>query len=129
MRRCVVAVDMRIAGTASCSFLFFLPCLQLLILYSRVRVVVAPLLSGAGVKGKVNQAMKYGTPVVTTPLAVEGMHASDSVDCMVGKSPQEFADKVMQVSTAAACGAPAAWAAGTERAPLAQSLRVPPGVQ
>ena len=68
----------------------------------RVRVVVAPLLSGAGVKGKVNQAMKYGTPMVTTPLAVEGMYASDGVDCMVATSPQGFADKVLQVRGAAA---------------------------
>jgi O-antigen biosynthesis protein len=33
-------------------------------LYSRVRVSVAPLISGAGVKGKVNQAMSFGVPVV-----------------------------------------------------------------
>ena len=32
------------------------PAVQLYILYRRVRVVVAPLLSGAGVKGKVRMA-------------------------------------------------------------------------
>jgi len=37
------------------------------------QVFVAPLLSGAGVKGKVNQAMKYGLPVVGTPIAFEAM--------------------------------------------------------
>jgi len=70
---------------------------ELLMLYNHVRSVVAPLLSGAGVKGKVNQAMKYGTPVVATPLAVEGMHATDGVDCMVGRSPEEFVDKLVKV--------------------------------
>ena len=38
----------------------------LALLYDSVRVVVAPLLSGAGVKGKVNQAMLHGVPVVVT---------------------------------------------------------------
>lgn len=45
-------------------------------------------------KGKVNQAMKLGVPVVATRLAMEGMHARDGVDCMVADSAEEFADKV-----------------------------------
>jgi hypothetical protein len=42
----------------------------------------------------VNQAMKYGTPVVGTPLAVKGMFASDGSDCMVGTTAKDFACKV-----------------------------------
>lgn len=38
------------------------PCLQLEQLYSQVRVVAAPLLSGAGVKGKVNKISYEGAP-------------------------------------------------------------------
>ena len=45
-------------------------------LYSRVRVSVAPLRWGAGVKGKVNTAHQLGVPVVCTSLAVDGMHAA-----------------------------------------------------
>ena len=66
-------------------------------LYASVRVAVAPLLTGAGVKGKVNEAMLLGTPVVSTPMAVEGMHAEDGVHCMVGRTPLEFAQKVVDV--------------------------------
>ena len=66
-------------------------------LYGRVRAVVAPVLAGAGVKGKVNQAMLLGVPVVVTPLAVEGMHARDGVDCLVGGSAEEFATQVARV--------------------------------
>ncbi len=43
--------------------------------YNSTKAFVAPLLSGAGVKGKVNQAMKYGLPIVGTPIAFEAMHA------------------------------------------------------
>lgn len=39
----------------------------------RARVVVVPLLHGAGVKGKVVQALLAGTPVVSTEVGVEGL--------------------------------------------------------
>lgn len=68
-------------------------------LSDNIRVVVAPLLSGAGVKGKVNDAMVRGIPVVTTPVAAEGMHLSDGKDCMVASTPSEFASKVVQLYT------------------------------
>ncbi len=55
------------------------------------------MLQGAGVKGKVNQAMKFGVPVVATPLAVEGMHAQDGRDVLVGRNSDEFAQKLVDV--------------------------------
>ncbi|SMG46602.1 glycosyltransferase [Paenibacillus aquistagni] len=47
--------------------------------YSKCRVVVVPLRFGAGVKGKVIEAMYYQTPMVTTSIGAEGLenvHAS-----------------------------------------------------
>lgn len=67
-------------------------------LYQKVRVAVAPILSGAGVKGKVNQAMQYGVPVVATPVAVEGMQVTHGVHAMVASTPQEFADAIVKLS-------------------------------
>jgi hypothetical protein len=43
--------------------------------------------------------MKYGVPVVATPLAVEGMHATDGADCMVASTPEEFVSKSLAVYT------------------------------
>lgn len=43
--------------------------------------------------------MKYGVPVVATPLAVEGMFPKDGEDCLVAASAQEFASKVVQAYT------------------------------
>src|SRR4029077_2598465 len=40
--------------------------------FDSVRLSVAPLRFGAGVKGKINQSMAFGVPVVATSLAVEG---------------------------------------------------------
>lgn len=66
-------------------------------LYMAIKVAIAPLMSGAGVKGKVNQAMKYGVPVVATRIAVEGMHVHDGDDCLVADNLKDFAMKIIQV--------------------------------
>lgn len=46
---------------------------QLTRLYQQARVVVVPLRFGAGVKGKVIEALAHGVPVVTTRFGVEGI--------------------------------------------------------
>ncbi|HET9484484.1 MAG TPA: glycosyltransferase [Xanthomonadales bacterium] len=59
------------------------------------RIAVAPLRYGAGVKGKVNQSMAHGQPVVATPMAVEGMQVVPGEDALVAESPDAFADAVV----------------------------------
>ncbi len=63
------------------------------------RISVAPLRYGAGVKGKVNQAMAHGVPVVATTPAVEGMHLRDGHDVLVADDAQAFADAVLQLDS------------------------------
>ncbi len=46
-------------------------------LYTRTRIAIAPLQSGAGVKGKVIESMAKGVPVVGTDVAFEGMPKDD----------------------------------------------------
>lgn len=46
---------------------------ELAICYQQARVVIAPLRFGAGVKGKVIEALAHGVPVVTTSFGVEGV--------------------------------------------------------
>jgi GT2 family glycosyltransferase len=60
-----------------------------------VRVAVAPLRYGAGVKGKVNLSMAHGQPVVATSCAVEGMHLQPGEDVLVADDAQGFADAVV----------------------------------
>lgn len=40
----------------------------------KATIVVAPMLTGAGVQNKIIQAMSYGCCVVTTPIGAEGLH-------------------------------------------------------
>ena len=46
---------------------------ELAALYDRARVAVVPLRAGAGVKGKVVEALQQGLPLVTTPIGAEGI--------------------------------------------------------
>lgn len=46
---------------------------QLQNFYRESRISLVPLRYGAGIKGKVIEAMRYGTPVVTTPIGAEGI--------------------------------------------------------
>ena len=60
------------------------------------RLSVSPLRYGAGVKGKVNQAMSYGLPVIATTPSIEGMHLTAEVDVLVGDDPESFADAIVR---------------------------------
>jgi glycosyltransferase involved in cell wall biosynthesis len=58
---------------------------------------VAPLRYGAGVKGKVTEALGAGLPVVTTPLGAEGTGAVDGRDLLIGDDPEAFAAHVVRL--------------------------------
>lgn len=61
------------------------------------RLSVAPLRYGAGVKGKVNQSMAHGQPVVATALAAEGMYLINDVDVLIADAPDQFAAAVVRL--------------------------------
>lgn len=61
------------------------------------RLSVAPLRYGAGVKGKVNQSMAYGQPVVATPIAVEGMEIHAGSEALVAADAESFAAAVVRL--------------------------------
>jgi GT2 family glycosyltransferase len=63
----------------------------------QVRIAVAPLRFGAGVKGKVNLSMAHGQPVVATTCAVEGMHLQDGQDVLVADDAEAFAAAVVRL--------------------------------
>ena len=59
--------------------------------YDTCALSVAPLRYGAGVKGKVNQALSFGLPVVGTPVALEGMGLIDREHVLMAGEPESFA--------------------------------------
>lgn len=56
------------------------------------RVCLAPLRFGAGLKGKLADAMRLGTPSVTTSIGAEGMHGTLPWPGEVSDDPQHFAE-------------------------------------
>ena len=72
--------------------------------YESCAVAIAPLRYGAGVKGKVNQALSYGLPVVGSPVAVEGMGLTHEREAMVAETAEDFAESIVKV-----CSDPALW--------------------
>ncbi|HXY27767.1 MAG TPA: glycosyltransferase, partial [Acidimicrobiales bacterium] len=63
------------------------------------RVSVAPLRYGAGMKGKVGEALAAGLPVVLTSVAAEGMALVDGRHALVADTPEEFAAAVARLHT------------------------------
>lgn len=58
------------------------------------RVAIAPLRFGAGVKGKIAEALGHGLPVVSTTIGVEGMALRNGHDVLVADDPAAFAAAV-----------------------------------
>jgi GT2 family glycosyltransferase len=65
-------------------------------LYASCRIVVVPLRYGAGVKGKVIEALYNGAPVVTTSIGAEGIPDVEKV-MAVKDDPAEFAMEVLSL--------------------------------
>ncbi|MEO1015843.1 MAG: glycosyltransferase [Pseudomonadota bacterium] len=64
---------------------------------AQVRMTVAPLRFGAGVKGKVGNSLRMGVPVVATPIAIEGMGLVSGRDVLVGETAQAFSDQMARL--------------------------------
>jgi O-antigen biosynthesis protein len=64
---------------------------------SAARVCLAPLRFGAGIKGKLVDAMLCGTPNVTTPVGAEGMQGLEPWPGAVTRTAQAFADSAVHL--------------------------------
>src|SRR5204863_3720621 len=65
--------------------------------FDSVKLSIAPLRFGAGVKGKINQSMAFGVPVVATSLAIEGMELTDRQEILVADKPEDFARALIEL--------------------------------
>ena len=61
----------------------------------KVRMLLAPLRFGAGVKGKIIQSLAYGLPVVTTSIGSEGISNEDSDILNIANKEEIFAEKAI----------------------------------
>jgi len=65
--------------------------------FTNTRVCLAPLRFGAGLKGKLIDAMKFGTPSVTTNIGAEAMHHKLPWNGFITDDPTEFALKAVEL--------------------------------
>ncbi|WP_103664822.1 glycosyltransferase [Gracilimonas amylolytica] len=63
------------------------------------RVLLAPLRFGAGLKGKLIEAMQCGTPSVTTPIGAEAMHGKLIWPGAISDDPKDLADQAVELYT------------------------------
>jgi len=66
-------------------------------LLDRMRVSVAPLRYGAGIKGKIGTAMAVGLPVIATSLAAEGMSLTDGENILVADGAEALAGAIARI--------------------------------
>lgn len=92
-----VPPELSAMDTEGVEFLGWVPDLDEL--YATSRVAIAPLRYGAGIKGKVGEALSYGVPVVATTVAAEGMHMVHELHGIVADDPAEFAAALVCVLT------------------------------
>jgi GT2 family glycosyltransferase len=74
--------------------------------YDGCRVFIAPLLSGAGIKGKVIGALAHGVPCVLSPMAAEGTGLRDGLEALIAGTPKAWVDTIARLYED-----PSAWAA------------------
>lgn len=61
------------------------------------RAFVAPLRYGAGIKGKVGQALSFAVPVITTTVGAEGFDLHDRHNAMIADDAPTFARAILEL--------------------------------
>jgi autotransporter-associated beta strand protein len=67
-------------------------------IFDRVRLTVAPLRFGAGVKSKVLASLAAGVPCVMTPIAAEGIDLPAVLRGGIGATPTDLADRILRLN-------------------------------
>ena len=66
--------------------------------FTAARIFVAPLRYGAGMNGKVGQALSYRLPVVLTEMAADGFALSDGDNCLIANDAGRFARAILRLN-------------------------------
>jgi glycosyltransferase involved in cell wall biosynthesis len=66
-------------------------------IFDRVRLTVAPLAYGAGIKGKVIESLSAGVPCICTPIAAEGLDLPAALRACVAENPDAIAASIVRL--------------------------------
>ncbi len=67
------------------------------VVMQKAKVCLAPIRFGAGLKGKLIEAMQNGTPSVTTGIGAEAMYGNLAWNGFIADNKQEFANKAVRL--------------------------------
>ena len=62
-----------------------------------MQILVAPLINGAGIRGKINQYSAVGRPTVSTSIGVSGMKYLNGKSIVVADHPADFANSIINL--------------------------------
>jgi len=65
--------------------------------FDTCRVFVAPLLSGAGIKGKVLESIAHGIPTVLSPVAAEATGLTHGHSTFIAESTEQWCDSIINL--------------------------------
>ena len=65
--------------------------------FRNARLFIGPLRYGAGVKGKIGQALAFGIPIVTTAIGAEGFDIRDGASGMIANDAASFAAAIVEL--------------------------------
>ncbi|MEG4989922.1 glycosyltransferase [Microcoleus sp. BR0-C5] len=66
-------------------------------LYLKSRLVICPLLTGSGTKVKLQEAMAYAIPTVTTTTGASGLNLIDGVNALITDEPTVYAHQILRL--------------------------------
>ena len=66
-------------------------------IYSQSRIAICPLLNGAGTKVKLQEAMVYGLPIVTTATGASGLNLIDGINALIVDEADAYSEKILHV--------------------------------
>ena len=65
--------------------------------YHDHKIFIAPLLSGAGIKGKVLDALAYATPTILTDVAAEGTGLTNGINTLIANDADEWVEAIIKL--------------------------------
>ena len=67
--------------------------------FSKTKVLLAPIPFGAGIKGKLLESMRYGLPNITSTIGAEGMHGNMEWNGFIADNDEDFVEKAAELYT------------------------------
>lgn len=67
--------------------------------FSKTKVLLAPIPFGAGIKGKLLESMRYGLPNITSFIGAEGMNGNMEWNGFIADNDEDFVEKAAELYT------------------------------